>query len=142
MTDKGAVVALGENVEGFPRTPAHQRGRHDAEGGRQARLQKVLEFSKATKRITLSHLRTYEEAKRAEVAAEKAEKRAAADATKSTVKKINASVEKTTLGDIAGLAALEERHGGCRGEERQERCRRREGRGVIPVRRDGAAVRR
>ena len=66
----------------------------------------VLEFSKATKRITLSHLRTYEEAKRAEVAAEKAEKRAAADATKSTVKKINASVEKTTLGDIAGLAAL------------------------------------
>ena len=34
------------------------------------------------------------------------EKRAAADATKSTVKKINASVEKTTLGDIAGLAAL------------------------------------
>ena len=29
-----------------------------------------------------------------------------ADATKSTVKKINASVEKTTLGDIAGLAAL------------------------------------
>ena len=40
------------------------------------------------------------------IAAEKAEKRAAADATKSTVKKINASVEKTTLGDIAGLAAL------------------------------------
>ena len=40
------------------------------------------------------------------MAAEKAEKRAAADATKSTVKKINASVEKTTLGDIAGLAAL------------------------------------
>ena len=66
----------------------------------------MIEFSKATKRITLSHVRTYEEAKRAEVAAEKAEKRAAADATKSTVKKINASVEKTTLGDIAGLAAL------------------------------------
>ena len=35
-----------------------------------------------------------------------AENRAAADATMSTVKKINASVEKTTLGDIAGLAAL------------------------------------
>ena len=66
----------------------------------------MIEFSKATKRITLSHVRTYEDAKRAEIAAEKAEKRAAADATKSTVKKINASVEKTTLGDIAGLAAL------------------------------------
>mgnify|MGYP000638764665 CR=1 FL=1 len=67
---------------------------------------KVIEFSKATKRITLSHLRTYDDARREAVAAEKAEKRAAADATKSTVKKINASVEKTTLGDIAGLAAL------------------------------------
>ena len=51
-------------------------------------------------------MRTYSDAKKAEIAAEKAEKRAAADATKSTVKKINASVEKTTLGDIAGLAAL------------------------------------
>ena len=67
---------------------------------------KVIEFSKATKRITLSHVRTYDDARKEAVAAEKAEKRAAADATKSTVKKINAAVEKTTLGDIAGLAAL------------------------------------
>ena len=106
MTDKGAVVALGENIEGF--CPARQLVK---EGGTTPKTGdklnfKILEFSKATKRITLSHLRTYEEAKRAEIAAEKAEKRAAADATKSTVKKINASVEKTTLGDIAGLAAL------------------------------------
>ncbi len=106
MTDKGAVVALGENIEGF--CPARQLVKEDGttpKAGDKLNF-KVLEFSKATKRITLSHLRTYEEAKRAEVAAEKAEKRAAADATKSTVKKINASVEKTTLGDIAGLAAL------------------------------------
>ena len=40
------------------------------------------------------------------MAAEKAEKRAAAEATMSSVKKIQASVEKTTLGDIAGLAEL------------------------------------
>ncbi len=106
MTDKGAVVALGENIEGF--RPARQLVKEDGttpKAGDKLNF-KILEFSKATKRITLSHLRTYEEAKRAEVAAEKAEKRAAADATKSTVKKINASVEKTTLGDIAGLAAL------------------------------------
>ena len=106
MTDKGAVVALGENVEGF--CPARQLTKEDGTTPKVGdKLDfKVIEFSKATKRITLSHLRTYEEAKRAEIAAEKAEKRAAADATKSTVKKINASVEKTTLGDIAGLAAL------------------------------------
>ena len=106
MTDKGAVVALGENIEGF--CPARQLVKEDGttpKTGDKLNF-KILEFSKATKRITLSHRRTYEEAKRAEIAAEKAEKRAAADATKSTVKKINASVEKTTLGDIAGLAAL------------------------------------
>ena len=106
ITDKGAVVALGENIEGF--CPARQLVKEDGttpKTGDKLNF-KILEFSKATKRITLSHLRTYEEAKRAEIAAEKAEKRAAADATKSTVKKINASVEKTTLGDIAGLAAL------------------------------------
>ena len=91
MTDKGAVVALGENIEGF--CPARQLVKEDGttpKTGDKLNF-KILEFSKATKRITLSHLRTYEEAKRA---------------TKSTVKKINASVEKTTLGDIAGLAAL------------------------------------
>ena len=106
MTEKGAVVSLAENVEGF--CPARQLVKADGttpKAGDKLDF-KVIEFSKATKRITLSHLRTYEAAKKAEIAAEKAEKRAAADATKSTVKKINASVEKTTLGDIAGLAAL------------------------------------
>lgn len=106
LTDKGAVVALGENIEGF--CPARQLVKEDGttpKAGDKLDF-KVIEFSKATKRITLSHLRTYDEARKEAFAAEKAEKRAAADATKSTVKKINASVEKTTLGDIAGLAAL------------------------------------
>ena len=34
---------------------------------------------------------------------------ASADATKANVKKINAAVEKTTLGDITGLAELKAR---------------------------------
>lgn len=106
MTDKGAVVSLAENVEGF--CPTRQLAKEDGtmpKAGDKIAF-KIIEFSKATKRITLSHLRTYDDARKEAVAAEKAEKRAAADATKSTVKKINASVEKTTLGDIAGLAAL------------------------------------
>ncbi|MFR9607068.1 MAG: 30S ribosomal protein S1 [Rikenellaceae bacterium] len=104
--DKGVVVSLGENVEGF--CPARHSVKEDGTTpvvGESIEF-KVIEFSKATRRITLSHARIYEAAKRAEVAADKAEKRASADATKSSVKKINASVEKTTLGDIAGLAAL------------------------------------
>ncbi|MBO7265499.1 MAG: 30S ribosomal protein S1, partial [Alistipes sp.] len=106
VTEKGVVVSLGENIEGF--CPARHAVKEDGatlKAGEKADF-KVLEFSKATKRITLSHSRIFEEAKREAVAAEKAERRAAADATKNTVKKINAQVEKTTLGDIAGLAEL------------------------------------
>ena len=106
LTDKGAVVSLAENVEGF--CPMRQLAKEDGTSAKVGEKLdfKVIEFSKATKRITLSHLRTYEAARKEAEKAEKAEKRAAADATKSTVKKINASIEKTTLGDIAGLAAL------------------------------------
>ncbi len=106
LTEKGAVVTLGENIEGF--APAKQLVKEDGstiKAGETADF-KVIEFSKATKRITLSHTRIFEEVKRAEAAAEKAEKKAAAEATKSSVKKIQQSVEKTTLGDIAGLAEL------------------------------------
>jgi small subunit ribosomal protein S1 len=97
---------LAENIEGF--CPARHAVKEDGatlKVGETAEF-KVLEFSKATKRITLSHSRLFEEAKRAEVAAEKAARRADADAAKASVKKINAQVEKTTLGDIAGLAEL------------------------------------
>ena len=106
LNDKGAVVSLGENIEGF--APARQLVKEDGstiKKGETAEF-KVIEFSKATKRVTLSHTRIFEEVKRAEAAAEKAERKAAAEATKSTVKKIQQSVEKTTLGDIAGLAEL------------------------------------
>ena len=106
LTDKGAVVVLGENITGF--APAKQLVKEDGttlKAGEPADF-KVIEFSKAPKRITLSHTRIFEEAKREQIAAEKAEKRAAADATKSSIKKVNASIEKTTLGDIAGLAEL------------------------------------
>ena len=106
VSDKGAVVVLGENITGF--VPAKQMVKEDGttlKAGETADF-KVIEFSKATKRITLSHSRLFEEAKREQIAAEKAEKRAAADATKSSIKKVNASIEKTTLGDITGLAEL------------------------------------
>ena len=108
MTDKGAIVSLGENVEGF--APMRQLVKEDgttATVGEKLPF-KVIEFSKATKRITLSHTRLFEEAKRAERAEQAAERKASAEATKSSVKKINASVEKTTLGDIAGLAELKD----------------------------------
>ncbi|MEG1673322.1 MAG: S1 RNA-binding domain-containing protein, partial [Alistipes sp.] len=124
MTDKGAVVSLGENIEGF--VPTRHMNKEDGSTPKVGDTLefKVLEFSKATKRITLSHTRMYEEARKAEYASEKADKRAAADATKSTVKKINASVEKTTLGDIAGLSALKASMEAAEAEEKPKAAKK------------------
>ena len=86
LVDKGAIVSLTDSIEGFcPMKHLVKEDGTTAKVGEKLPF-KVLEFSKATKRITLSHSRTFEDAKRAEYAAEKAEKKAAADANKSVVK--------------------------------------------------------
>ncbi len=106
MNDKGAVVSLGENIEGF--APAKQLTKEDGSTPKVGdKLDfKVVEFSKATKRIILSHTRIHSEERRAEENRERAERKSANDVTKSSIKKLNAQSEKTTLGDISGLAAL------------------------------------
>jgi len=101
--EKGAVVALPYGVEGFA-TPRHLV----KEDGSQAKVEeklsfKVIEFSKAAKRIILSHSRTFEDVKRAEVSEKKKSESAS---MKKGVKKMKDSLEKTTLGDISELAAL------------------------------------
>ena len=101
--EKGAVIALPYGVEGFA-TPRHLV----KEDGSQAKVEeklpfKVIEFSKAAKRIILSHSRIFEDEKKAE---DTAKKKAVTKATKKGVKKVKESLEKTTLGDISELAAL------------------------------------
>jgi len=105
LTEKGAVVALPYGVEGFA-TPKHLV----KEDGTQAKLDekldfKVIEFNKEGRKIIVSHSRIFEDAKRGE---EKSKKDTAAKATKKATKKIADSIEKTTLGDIAELAALKD----------------------------------
>ena len=110
MLDKGAVVALPYGVEGFA-TPKHLV----KEDGSQAQLDeklefKVIEFNKDAKRIILSHSRICEDVAKAE---ERAEKKAASNAKKTSAKKEDAPMiqnqaASTTLGDIDALAALKE----------------------------------
>jgi small subunit ribosomal protein S1 len=109
LFDKGATVALPYGVEGFA-TPRHLV----KEDGSQAQLEeklefKVIEFSKAAKRIILSHSRVFEDDKKAEETAKR--KTASTARTKpATVKAVKPmkenNSEKTTLGDISELAAL------------------------------------
>jgi len=102
MLEKGAVVALEENVEGFA-TPKHLV----KEDGTQAQLGeelefKVIEFNKDSKRIILSHSRTFEDAQRDE----KRAARKAAPRKKEESPKIENVAASTTLGDLDVLANL------------------------------------
>ena len=102
MMDKGAVITLNEGGEGFA-TPKHLV----KEDGTQAQLGeeldfKVIEFVKETKRIILSHSRTFEEAKEEP---KKAAPRKHA-AKKEEAPAINNVAAGTTLGDLDALAEL------------------------------------
>ena len=107
LLEKGAVVALDENVEGFA-TPKHLQ----KEDGSQAQAGetlpfKVIEFNKDSKRIILSHSRTFEDPAREEKkAAAAAAKKAAPRAKKDETPKIENVAASTTLGDIDVLAEL------------------------------------
>jgi small subunit ribosomal protein S1 len=103
VMDKGAVVALQYGVEGFV-TPKHLVKQDGVAAKVDEKLPfKVIEFNKGSKRIILSHSRTFEDAKRE---GEEATKKDEAETTKKAVKKLKDSLEKTTLGDVTGLAAL------------------------------------
>ncbi len=98
-TDKGANITLGSDVEGFcfNRELVKEDGKQAVAG--ETLPFKVVELRRSTHSVLVSHLRTYQEVKEKAAAAE-------VENTKKAVKKVNANVEKTTLGDIDALAAL------------------------------------
>ena len=102
LTDKGANIKLEGDDEGFAfsRDLIKEDGKQAVVG--ETLPFKVIELRRSTRRILLSHVRTYAEAKAEKVAVE-------ADNTKKAVKKINSNLEKTTLGDISELAALKDK---------------------------------
>jgi small subunit ribosomal protein S1 len=109
--EKGAVVQLPYGVEAF--CPNKHLLKID---GGNAKVEetvdfKVLEFNKESKKIIVSHRNTNEE-----IAIEEKESRGGAkkeagnkgpvDETKKAVQKVKDNQEKTTFGDVAGLADL------------------------------------
>ena len=106
VNDKGATVILPYDVEGFaPMRYLDKADKSKAKAGETLDF-KVLEFSKESKKIILSHSRTWQEGAAEERAAVENEEAKAERATKKTVKKINDQLEKTTLGDLDVLANL------------------------------------
>jgi len=104
LLEKGAVVALDENVEGFA-TPKHLQKEDGSQAQQGEELPfKVIEFNKDSKRIILSHSRTFEDPQREEKKA--AAKKVAPRAKKDETPKIENVAASTTLGDIDVLAEL------------------------------------
>ena len=102
LLEKGAVVSLDKDVEGFA-TPKHLVKEDGSQAVQGETLPfKVIEFNKDSKRIILSHSRTFEDPQREEkkAAAKKAR------APKSDAPKIENVAASTTLGDIDVLAEL------------------------------------
>ena len=103
LLEKGAVVSLEENVEGFA-TPKHLVKEDGTQAVNGETLPfKVIEFNKDSKRIILSHSRTFEDPAREE---KKAAAKKTRVAKKDDTPKIENVAASTTLGDIDALAEL------------------------------------
>ena len=101
VSDKNTTVTFADGTEAtaFNREMVKEDGKQAIVG--ETLPVKVVDLRRSTRTIRVSHVRTYQEAK---VARETAE----AEGTKKAIKKVQTSVEKTTLGDISALAALKE----------------------------------
>ncbi|MBQ3765374.1 MAG: 30S ribosomal protein S1 [Bacteroidales bacterium] len=100
--EKGVTVKFEDGTEAsaFNREMVKEDGKQAVVG--ETLPVKVVELRRSTRTVRVSHVRTYQEAR---VARETAE----ADNTKKAIKKVNSTVEKTTLGDISALAALKDK---------------------------------
>ena len=105
MMDKGAVIQLEYGVEGFA-TPKHLVKEDGSQAQQGEKLSfKVIEFNKESKRIILSHSRTFEDAQRAEAREAKKAKRQSSS-RKEEAPAIQNQAASTTLGDLSALADL------------------------------------
>lgn len=102
MNDKGATVTLPYGVEAF--APMRHLEKEDKSRAKQGETLdfKVIEFSKENKKIIVSHTRVNKDE------ADNDEAKRDRKGSKNPVKKVNETLEKTTLGDIDVLANLKE----------------------------------
>ena len=103
VMEKGAVITLNEGGEGFA-TPKHlvKEDGTQAQKGEELDFQ-VIEFVKDSKRIILSHSRTFEPEKEVEEKKARAAKRPAAKKDEASINNVAAS---QSLGDFDALANL------------------------------------
>ena len=107
--DKAGIVSLPYGLEGI--CPVRHMRKED---GSNAQIEEtldfvIIEFNKDTRKIVVSHTRTFEEGDDTRKPAPKAKAKGKAGAASSAVKNVNKSSEKSTLGDLDALSALKEK---------------------------------
>ena len=104
MNDKGATVILPYDVEAFaPMRHLDKEDKSKAHNGETLDF-KVIEFNKDSKKIIVSHTRTFQDGNDGAREGDQNRERA----TKKTVKQINDNLERTTLGDLDIFQKLKE----------------------------------
>ena len=106
--DRGAIVQLPYGLEAFAPIKHIRKEDNNLAEVDEVLTVKVIEFNRDDKRILVSHLRYLEDIRREADEQVKKVKDDERKVTRTAVKKQQDSIERTTLGDLEGLAALKE----------------------------------
>jgi len=99
VLDKGAVIALSEEVEAFaPKRHTEKEDGSSMTAGEKLSF-RILEFSKENKKILVSHTAIFK-------ADLEVERKKSASSAKKVMKKLESDKKHSTLGDLDSLAAL------------------------------------
>ena len=106
--DRGAIVQLHYGLEAFAPIKHIRKEDNSLAEPEETLTVKVIEFNRDDKRILVSHLRYIEDIKKEAEESVKKEKVVEKDKTRQAVKKQQSTVEKSTMGELEGLAQLKE----------------------------------
>lgn len=106
--DRGAIVQLPYGLEAFAPIKHIRKEDNSLAEPEETLTVKVIEFNRDDKRILVSHLRYIEDIKKEAEESVKKEKVVEKDKTRQAVKKQQSTVEKSTMGELEGLAQLKE----------------------------------
>lgn len=106
--DRGAIVQLPYGLEAFAPIKHIRKEDNSLAEPEETLTVKVIEFNRDDKRILVSHLRYIEDIKKEAEESVKKEKVVEKDKTRQAVKKQQGTVEKSTMGELEGLAQLKE----------------------------------
>lgn len=120
MDGNQAVVALPYGLEGSCHVKHLRKEDESNVAVEEAVDFVVLEFNRNAKRITVSHTRTFEEAPAAAATPTKERKPRSGGGSNRMMNEVNASVERSTFGDLDVLSALKEQMDGNESSEQTE----------------------